>query len=253
MTQTEACPVAHHFDPLSAEYLADPYPILNAVREAEPVFFAPSIGYWLVTRYDDVKAVLSDPPTFSARVAQEPLLPLVPEALDTFKAGVRKVAGLSDADPPYHNKFRQRVGAALSVRRTNALKPWIEERAAGLIDGFVAEGRADLVRRLTFPLPALTMFTLLGFPDEDAELLKSWCGDKLEVSWGRPSPEYQVQAVTNMSRFWSYCEAFVARRRAEPADDLTSELLEQRGTAEPLDEREIASVLFALSFAGHET
>lgn len=254
MQEAAACPVDRGFDPLSAAYLQDPYPLLNAAREAAPVFFAPSIGYWVVTRYDDVKAVLADPRTFSARVAQEPLLPLTDEARAVLQAGLRTTPVLSNFDPPGHTRIRQRLGAALSVRRMNLLRPWIERRADDLIASFAGDGRADLVRQLTFPLPALTIFTLLGFPDEDAETLKSWCGDKLEINWGRPSPDYQSRAVASMTRFWDYCEQFVERRKREPRDDLTSELLEQRASdPEALDDRELASVLFALSFAGHET
>ena len=84
MTQTPAvrgCPVDESFDPLAAEFLADPFAVLAALpREERPVFFAPSIGYYVLTRYADIEQVFSDPASYSAAVAQAPLVPLVPEA-----------------------------------------------------------------------------------------------------------------------------------------------------------------------------
>ena len=100
----------------------------------------------------------------------------------------------------------------------------------------------------------MRLFGLIGFPSEDAEQLKSWCDNKLEVNWGRPSLKYQQRAATNMSQFWCYCERFVTARLSDQADDLTSELIRQRETDEDaLNDRELTSVIFALSFAGHET
>ena len=76
-----ACPVDETFDPLSPEFLADPYAALaTSPGQGKPVFFAPSIGYYVVTSYDAVEAVFRDPATYSAAVAQAPLTPIVPEA-----------------------------------------------------------------------------------------------------------------------------------------------------------------------------
>ena len=83
------CPVDESFDPLSPEFLADPYAVL-ARRSAgrAPVFFAPPIGYYVVTSYDAVEQVFRDPATYSAAVAQAPLAPIVPEAgLTAFTTG----------------------------------------------------------------------------------------------------------------------------------------------------------------------
>jgi cytochrome P450 len=220
----------------------------------EPVFFAPSIGYWVATRYADVKAILSDPETFSAAIALAPLVPLARETMTVLKDGLRSTPVLVDLDPPGHARIRRRVADALSVRRMNLLRPTIFCRASDLIDRFAATEPADLVAELTFPLPALTIFALVGFPDADAQAIKGWCADKLELTWGRPLPDYQLRAAKSMAAFWEYCEHFVQLRKREPGDDLISELLAQRGTdPEALDDRELASLVFALSFAGHET
>jgi cytochrome P450 len=82
------CPVNESFDPLSTDFLADPYTVMGTLpREEQPVFFAPSIGYYVLTRYADIEQVFLDPATFSAAVAQAPLVPVVPEAQRILTGG----------------------------------------------------------------------------------------------------------------------------------------------------------------------
>ena len=247
------CPIDAGFDPLSADYLRDPYPILRAVRERTPVCYAPSIDMWVVTRHADVRSVFVDPETFSASITQTPLFAMTEEAREILGHGLRQTPVLVNCDPPAHTRVRARVSQALSPRRVAALEPSIRRRAASLIDAF-PEGRVDVVRALSFPLPALTIFDLIGFPESDAERIKAWCETKLVVNWGRPPAEMQVASAYAMVAFWEYCERFVDRRRLHRADDLTSELLAQAdGDPDGLNPNEVASVVFAFSFAGHET
>jgi cytochrome P450 len=82
------CPVHEDFDPLAPEFLADPYAVLAAPPpRAVPLFCAPSIGYYVLTRHADIERVFRDPATFSAAAAQAPLVPLVPEAAKILLAG----------------------------------------------------------------------------------------------------------------------------------------------------------------------
>lgn len=254
MTKLSACPVADNFDPLADDYLSAPYPALNTLRDQAPVHYVPSLDYWLVTRYSDIATILGDPTAFSAGNVQAPLGKLTPEATDILGKGLRNTPVLSNLDPPAHSRIRRILAPLFSPRRITQLRPQIEQYTAELIDSLASLGRVDIVEALTFPLPALTLFRLLGFPEDDAEQLKYWSGEKLEINWGRPDPAYQLRATTNMSRYWDYCEAYVETRKLDLSDDLTSDLLRQReDNPDSLDDREVASVVFALSFAGHET
>src|SRR4029077_16515446 len=78
---TPGCPVDESFDPLAPEFLADPFAVMAQAQA--PVFFAPSIGYYVVTRYQDIEEVFKDPATYSAAAAPAPLVPLTPEAPQT--------------------------------------------------------------------------------------------------------------------------------------------------------------------------
>jgi hypothetical protein len=238
---------------MSHSYLADPYPVLTAVREEAAVFYAPSIDMWVVTRYDDIEAVLKDPETFSAAVGQRPVFPLTDEASAIIKCGFHSTPVMSDCDPPRHTRIRKHNLTGMSARRVRVLEPKVWAKATELVDA-IKPGRVDLVSTLTYPLPAYMIFTFIGFPDEDMDMLKGWCGNRIAFSWGRPDPEEQRRIADNMVRYWRYCEDFVAKRMAEPADDFTSALIRIHDEdPDAISVHEIINVAYGLSFAGHET
>lgn len=253
MDATTGCPVHHGFDPLGDEYIADPYPIHSAVREEAPAFYAAAIDMWVITRYDDIDAVLKDPGTFSAAVGQKPVFPMSAEAQDILKKGFRAYPVMSDCDPPRHTRIRKHNMTGFSPRRIAALEPKVWAKATELVDA-IKPGQVDLVSALTYPLPAYMIFTFIGFPDEDMDMLKSWCGNRIAFSWGRPSGDEQREIATNMTHYWEYCENFVAERAARPVDDFTSDLIRIREeNPEALSLEDITNVAYGLSFAGHET
>ncbi len=247
-------PVDENFDPLSEDYLKDPYPYYARFRREAPIFFAPKINMWVVSRYEDILEIVKDPETFSNAKVQEPLQALEPEAAERLKQGVRVTPTTSNADPPKHRRIRKYASKAFSARRVQALEPRIREIADGLIDGFIDEGRVDFVERFAFPLPAQTVFSFIGFPEKDTERLKSLCFDRLRITWGRPSTEEQMPTVEKMSSLFSYVEDFVRGRANDLRDDYTSDLLrirEEDGDALSLEE--VTSIIYSLTFAGHET
>jgi cytochrome P450 len=247
-------PVDPDFDPLAPDYLADPYPYYARFRKEAPVFYAPKIDFWVVSRYEDIVEIVKDPEAFSNKRVQEPLQPLTPEALEQLKKGVRVTPTTSTADPPLHKRTRKHAARAFSARRVAELEGRIREVANGLIDRMISEGRADMVDRFAFPLPASVVFSLIGYPEEDTEMLKSWCSDRLKITWGRPLPEEQLQTIEKMTAFFDYIENFVHRRAEDLRDDYTSDLLRIRAEDEEnLSLDEVVSICYSLSFAGHET
>jgi cytochrome P450 len=250
------CPVDESFDPLSPEFLADPYDIMARLpRDHRPVFFAPSIGYYVVTGYDAVEHVFRDPATYSAAVAQAPLAPIIPEAQQILLAGGHKPQpSMVSLDEPEHARLRKPAARAFSMKRVTAMIPTIEATAASLLDAVRDAEEFDLVAALAFPLPANIVFSLMGVPPEDFGQLKQWCGYRAALGWGRPPPQDQVEIATSMAAYRKYLRDLVDAKTRNPGDDLASDLIAiHREAPERLTLGEIASILFSLSFAGHET
>jgi cytochrome P450 len=140
------------------------------------------------------------------------------------------------------------------MKRVTAMIPTIEATAKRLLDLAGDAPEFDLVAALAFPLPATIVFSLMGVPERDFAQLKHWCGYRAALSWGRPAPEDQVEIATMIAAYRGYLRDLVDVKVRAPGDDLTSDLIAIHDEdPERLTLDEISSILFSLSFAGHET
>jgi cytochrome P450 len=248
------CPIAHGYDPLAPEVVLDPFPVLNRLRDEGPVFYLPDLDHYLVTRFDDVEAILLDRDTWSAANASSPLMPICPEAQEILAAGFPRVPTLNNADPPRHGPMRKSVLSVMTPRRIAALEPTLRDYASTLVDAIVDEPVVDLVDRLAFPFPGYAAFSLLGFPPDDTDMLKEWSAKRVLLTYGRLSVDEQVEVAEVIVKFWKYCEDHVAARRRERADDLTSGLLDIADEKpEQLNDFDIVNIVYSMALAGHET
>ena len=250
------CPVEPGFDPLSPEYLADPLAVLEALSaESRPIFYAPSLDHVVVVDHGLIDEIFRTPEVYSAANTQMPLVPIVPEAQEILRAGGhRPQPSMVSLDPPEHARLRRPAARAFTPRRVNAMSDTIRATTHELLDTVEGRDRFDIVAVVAHPLPASVMFALMGVPREHWAQLKRWCGYRAELSWGRPRPEAQVEIATNMAAYRGFLRDFVTLRMEERADDLTSDLCAIHDEdPEQLTAAEITSILFSLSFAGHET
>jgi cytochrome P450 len=134
------------------------------------------------------------------------------------------------------------------------MEPRIRRTVDQLLDAIDPSTPFDLVATLTFPLPATIIFSLVGIPEGDWPQLKEWCGHRAALAWGRPTPGEQVHHATNMAAYRSYLRTLVAKKATARDDDFASALLAIHDE-EPaaLTHEEIGSILYSLTFAGHET
>ena len=122
------------------------------------------------------------------------------------------------------------------------------------IDDRLHDGRAEIVSALTWELPALVIFDILGVPPEDVAAVKQGSANRLLFMFGRASESEQVEIATGMASFWRYCEALAEDRRANPREDFTSDLVHTPDRdGQPLTQQEVSTILFGLLLAGHET
>ncbi len=253
-TAPVGCPV-RHWSPLDADYLDDPYPIASAMREEGPVFFAEELGYVVVTRMEDIVEIFTTPDVYASTNVQDPVFPICDAAAEVLSApDFNPVAVMSNRPEPDHGRIRVYTRAGFSRRRLKTLEPYIVRRANELIDDMLAgEKPREFIEAFAFPLPGETVFRFIGFPESDDELLKNWCSDRKAFSWGRPSDEEQVEIAEKMLAYWRYCRDFTASKRDDPGDDFASELIAaHEEKPDDLSYLEVESVLYGLSFAGHE-
>ncbi len=249
------CPVHASWSPLDSDYLADPYPIAADLRERHGVFYAESLGYLVVTEMDEIERIFTDHETFASVNVQDPVFPLAPEAHAVLAAeDFDPVAVMSNRPEPDHGRIRVYTRAGFSNRRIKTLMPYIERRSRELIDAMLAAGSpAEFIEAFAFPLPGETVFRFIGFPEGDDEMLKGWCGDRKAFSWGKPTPAEQAEIAEHMLAYWRYCRDFVASKRDRRGDDFASELIDaHEANPDDLSYREVESVVYGLSFAGHE-
>ncbi len=251
----EGCPIHETWSPLDSDYLADPYPIASSLREELGVFYAKSLNAVVVTEMAEIERIFLDHETFSSSNVQDPVFPLAPAAQQVLSVDdFDPVAVMSNRAEPDHGRIRVYTRAGFSNRRIQTLEPYIRRRSNELIDDMMTLGPSvEFIRAFAFPLPGETVFRFIGFPEQDDELLKQWCDDRKAFSWGRPTPEEQAQIATQMLNYWRYCRDFTASKRDERGTDLASELIDaHEAHPDELTYQEVESIIYGLSFAGHE-
>ncbi len=254
-TQPIGCPVDNVFTPFSSGYLTNPYPELGTLMSKKPIFFSEELGYLVVTGMENVTEVLKNHKVFSSENVQDPVFPVCEEAMAVMSAeDYNPKAVMSNCQPPEHTRIRKFTRDGFNARRMKMLEPYIRETADQLITQMLEnESPAEVVSSFAHPLPGQVIFRLIGFPEADDDQLIHWTANRLIFTWGKPTDKAQVEIAENMLKYWRYCRAFVARRHDKPADDLTSELLAHHmENREALSYREVESIIYGLSFAGHE-
>ncbi|MEM7116178.1 MAG: cytochrome P450 [Chloroflexota bacterium] len=255
MREVNKCPMSKvqaAFDPLD---LQDPFPILQEARTGEPVFYNADIDYWVVTRYEDIKAIFRDHDTFTAANTITPIVPFSEAVQTMLKDGnYTPVPVLSNNVPPDHTRIRKLVNKLFLPRRMRHFAPAIRQLAQERLAALLPQGKADIVAELTYDFPAYVLFHVLGVPDEDVPQVKSWADNRIELYYGRPTAEEQIERTKGLVPFWHYVVGLVKRKIENPQDDLTSDLIRMRnGDDSILTVNEIASCMITLLVAGHET
>ena len=237
------------FNPMDPEFLADPYPTYHRLRIEDPVHQSP-LGFWVLTRYEDVVAALRDP-----RLAKEAIAAFVAAR---FGVDVPPGIGLSmlDRDPPDHTRLRSLVSKAFTPRVVEGLRPHIQEIVDGLLARVEAAGSMDLIEEFAYPLPVIVICEMLGVPVEDHERFKGWSLDiarGLDAIMLPPDSEVARSSMTSRRALANYFRELIAKRRASPRGGLLSALIAAEEAGDKLSEDELLSTCVLLLIAGHET
>jgi hypothetical protein len=223
---------------------ANPYPLYQALREQSPVHYigipasegsglTKPIWSWGLLKYEDAYAALRDHETFSS---------------DNPQAGQfgPKLVLIQD-NPPRHTRFRRLVNKAFTLKRIEALEPWITGIANDLLDD-MKDTETDVVGAYTVPLPVKVIARLLGIPGEDYATFKRWSDAFLSTV----SIE-AAERMQNLQEMVAYFGQMAAARRAHGAEDLITALVEAEVEGEALQDWEILGFCILLLIAGNET
>ena len=241
------------FNPFLPSYLEHPYPAYAALRAEQPVHFSAALQAWVLTGYEECERVLRDHATFSSSplVATGQLATMLQQQRREFPLG--EVPSVLNSDPPVHTRLRGLVNRAFTPRTVEELRPRIEEVA----DELLAEARAgtsfDVASGLAQPLPIIVIAELLGVPAADRELLKRWSTAIASTTNVLNPPAVLEAARLATSELIAYIDGVVAERRARPADDLISALIEVEEAGQRLSHDELLAFSILLLLAGHET
>lgn len=243
------------FDPLSAEFQANPYPYYDMLRDHAPVMFYPDWNNWFLTRHEENTAALKDP-----RFGREILNVMTREELGWGEAPeqVQPLYKMQDAwmllkDPPDHTRLRTLVHKAFTPRMIERLRERAQFITDDLIDKAQAQGGMDLINEFALLLPVTVIAEMLGVPPGDYAMLHDWSTGLAHTLELGQSEDTVLRGTQATIEFSAYIREMIAERRKNPQDDLISALVAAEAEGDKLSELEMVSMCTLLLFAGHET
>ena len=240
-------PVEHwdsDFDVLSPAYVNDPFSIWNDLRTACPVAHTDRRGStWLPTTYKDVVALAHDIDHFSSLDitvipfdGEEPEEPVLPYGVPPISV-----------DPPMHTWTRRLLLPWFSHRKVDSYEAMTRDLCARLIDGFVADGRADAAADYAQQIPVRVIASILGVPESLSDTFTGWVRAVLEFA-----DDMEVRREGTIALI-EYFVSEVERRKTEPGDDLLSALLQTEMDGQPLEDAVVLGVAALTLIAGVDT
>jgi cytochrome P450 len=236
------------YDPSSYAIQAHPFGVYKRLRNEAPLYRNERLGFWALSRFDDVHAALADPATYSSAEGVQ---------LESSAANLGLQAEMMlNMDPPKHTQMRALVSRAFTPKRIAALEPDLRILCRDLLDRIAARGGGDAVRDYAAVIPVAVITALIGLPDEARDNLKQLT-DRInhrEPGSVHPPADASV-AGADLFRLFA---ALVAARKEHPADDMATALLAARiegedGSVHGLADHQIAMFDLLLAVAGYET
>lgn len=253
------CPISANaaaFDPFEGPYQVDPAEALRWSREQEPVFYSPKLGYWVVSRYEDVKAIFRDNRVFSPSIALEKITPVSQAAQDTLKRynyGMNRT--LVNEDEPAHMERRRALMEPFTPEELAHHEGMVRRLTREYVDRIVDKGRADLVDEMLWEIPLTVALHFLGVPEEDMDTLRTYSIAHTVNTWGRPSPEEQVAVAETVGKFWQYAGKVLEKMRQDPDRHgwMPYGIRKQKDLPEVVTDSYLHSMMMAGIVAAHET
>ena len=242
---------------LQPEVQCCPFPFIERLQKAGPVYQDPLTKFNVVTHYDDIVYVNEHPELFSnttSMIVGKVDSPIAAEIAKRYtERGFLPMHTLVSADPPAHTGYRALVDKVFTLRFIKGLEPQITALADQLIDAFIDIGRVDFVREFGIKLPLFLIADQLGLPQKDADKFKLWSDMTIECIQPALPPERELVITDELINMQNYFWARAQEYRKTPAPKLLSLLANAEIDGRKLEGREIASIAQQLLVAGNES
>jgi cytochrome P450 len=247
ISEPELPEAAGGFDFNDPAFRADPYPAYRFLREAAPIWRAPT-GQWIVSSHANCTAILRDPQfghgndgRITPEIENEPVLRSLTQTMLLL-------------DPPAHTRMRGLVTKAFTARRMEALRPRIETIVDELIDRVIDDGGMDVIADFAHRLPVTVICDMLGIPESDRAPFLNESTVRGRILDPTPLTREELDdANAGSAKTRDYFTQLFAYRRKNPGEDLTTALLGAREADDSLTDEEIIANIGLLFGAGHET
>ena len=247
----EAHATAPLFNPLSPDFIRDPYPHYDVLRRVDPVHITPH-GMYLVSRHAEVAGVVRDK-RFGKDFVERSVRRYGPKIMD--EPIFRSMSHwMLQQDPPDHTRLRGLVVKAFTARRVEDMRPRIQQVVDQTLDRVIPNGHMDLIEDYAFRLPVTVICDMLGIPDEHREVFYSGSRDGGRILDPVPlSPAEIAQGNASFAMSQMYFQQLFDLRRKQPGDDLTTQLVQAEEDGSKLSNEEMSANIILLFGAGHET
>ena len=233
------------FNFFSRRLLANPYPIYRRLQTRDPVHRSRLIKGWVLSRHEDIDAVLRDSRRFGN------------DRASTQDANLRfdsdEPRSMLYRDPPDHTRLRSLVSKAFTPRAVRALRPRVEKIADDLLDSLDGADSFDVIDAIAYPLPVAVICEMLGVPQEEREPFREWSNDASLSIEPLLDDRRVASTMDALSKLRDYFSDLAERRRADPGEDLVSVLTQIEDEGDRLSHLELQLMLVLLLVAGNET
>src|SRR5947209_11108369 len=249
--QVQAKPAAPLFNPLAPEFIRDPYPFYQQLRDSDPMHVT-QFGALVASRHAEASLVLRDK-RFGKDFVERSKRRYGPQIME--EPVFRSMSHwMLQQDPPDHTRLRGLVVKAFTARRVEDMRPRIQQVVDQTLDRIAAQGHMDLIEDFAFRLPVTIICDMLGIPEEHREVFYTSSRDGGRLLDPVPlSPAEIEQANANNLAAQMYFQQLFELRRRNPGDDLTTQLVQAEEDGSKLSNEELTANIILLFGAGHET
>jgi cytochrome P450 len=261
---TAGCPAGHErLETLAGVSFIDPaiqekpFAYYRALRDGDPVHYEPDLGMYLVSRHEDLMAVLRDPIVFSQELGY--YRQMAHGHLDEMKGILAREGGgffpdVANIDPPRHTRVRRLLSQAFGRRRMKALESQFERLVDGLVDSFIERGEADGLHDLALPMAIAFSMQQLQVDDLDMGTIKRWGSAYLSQFSLTNTREDMIRAAHELCEMQNYLIALVRKRMETPEDDMLSDIIRaDTPDEEPLTFEELVATARMLLINTHDS